>query len=316
MLLTTITAKKQHSLVIHSMLLKISLLLCFYSASIPLAYSEPLNILTTIKPIHSLVSNLTRGIKQPDLLISGIQSPHDFQMKPSDRRKIASANIIIYVSDNIESYIPEISNTFSKQQTVIALDRIAGIQQLPTRSVDEHAGHHSHHAEFDGHIWLSIENAIVISRHLYNEFVKHDPENLSIYLQNRNLLLARLQQLKTGITDKLKQLRQKPYLTFHDAFQYFESEFNLTGSHFVTSNPEHISGIQSIQRLKKLMQTENISCIYYEPPRIPKIIHTLKENTTARALPLDPVGTEFHAGENLYFELLDTIANQLSDCLK
>ena len=313
MVLTTITAKKQHSLAIHSMLLKISLLLCFYSASISLAYSESLNILTTIKPIHSLVSNLTKGISQPDLLISGNQSPHDFQMKPSDRRKIVNANIIIYVSGGIESYIPEISNTFSKQQTVIALDTIAGIQKLPTRSVDEHSDHHADH---DGHLWLSIENAKAISHYLYSEFSKHDPEHQVIYLQNRNQLLARLQQLKTGITDKLKQLKQKPYLTFHDAFQYYETEFNLTGSHFVTSNPEYISGIQSIQHLKKLMQTEKINCIYYEPPRIPKIIHTLKENTAARSLPLDPVGTELHPGENLYFELLDTITNQLLDCLK
>ncbi|MCW8854950.1 MAG: zinc ABC transporter substrate-binding protein [Gammaproteobacteria bacterium] len=296
--------------------MKTILLSCLYFLTPFHAVAEPPSILVTLKPIHSLVSNLTRGITQPRLLIDGIQSPHDFQLKPSDRRKIAHADIIVYVSDSIESYIPEISNTFNEQQMVIAVDKMPGIKLLAARSTDEHSDHHHHHSDIDGHIWLSIDNAKAISHHLYTELISHDPEHQTIYLQNKNQLIEKLQQLKSGISDKLSTVKQKPYLTFHDAFQYFESEFELTGSHFVTSSPEHISGIQSIRRLKKLIYAEHINCIYYEPPQLPGIVHTLKENTSAHTLPLDPVGTGLQPGEDLYFELLDTIASQLGDCLK
>ena len=313
---TTITVKKPATYTRPSMLLKTILLTSLYFLISFHAAAEPPGILVTLKPIHSLVSNLTRGITQPRLLIDGIQSPHDFQLKPSDRRKITHADIIVYVSDSIESYIPEISNTFNEQQRVIAVDKMPGIKLLAARSSDEHSDHHAHHSDIDGHIWLSIDNARAISHHLYTELIRHDPEHQSAYLQNKNLLIEKLQRLKSSINDKLSAVKQKPYLTFHDAFQYFESEFELSGSHFVTTSPEHISGIQSIRRLKKLMVSENINCIYYEPPQLPGIIHTLKENTSARTLPLDPVGTGLQPGEALYFELLDTIASQLGDCLK
>ncbi|MDH5473905.1 MAG: zinc ABC transporter substrate-binding protein [Gammaproteobacteria bacterium] len=315
MVTTTITAKKPASLIRVSRLCNALLLSLFYFGTYSYAHAASPRILVTLKPIHSLVSNLTRGISQPELLINGSQSPHDFQMKPSDRRKIANADIIIYVADSIESYLPEISNTFKQQQVIIELAKAPDIHLLKARTTDGH-DHHDHHGNDDGHLWLSIENAKAISQHLYNVFSHQDPDHRTLYLDNKTRLLKRLDQLKLTISDKLSTISTKPYLTFHDAFQYFETEFHLTGSHFVTSNPEHISGIQGIHRLKQLIQSEQINCIYYEPPHLPGVIETLKENTSARSLPLDPVGTQFPADENLYFEVLNTISNQLHDCLK
>ena len=42
-----------------------------------------LNVVTTIKPLHSLISNVMQGVGKPSLIIEGTTSPHSFTLKPS-----------------------------------------------------------------------------------------------------------------------------------------------------------------------------------------------------------------------------------------
>ncbi|MDH5764707.1 MAG: zinc ABC transporter substrate-binding protein [Gammaproteobacteria bacterium] len=304
---------KNYNLQAHNILLSLCAVLCFSIAQTAVARTPV--ILTTIKPVHSLVSNLTKDITQPGLLLDSRQSPHDFQLKPSDRRKIAQADIIIYVSGNIETYIAEISNSFASHQQVIELIKAPAITLLPIRAADHHH-HHDHDADYDGHIWLSIKNALAMTEYLYQKLSQYDPEHQPVYLRNKQQLIEQLSTAQTNINQLLSPVRHKPYLTFHDAFQYFETEFNLTGSHFVTSSPEHISSIKTVKHYKRLLQTKNIRCIYYEPPVMPKILNTLQTNSNASLLPLDPTGSDLQAGHSLYFELLNNLVNQLYNCLK
>ena len=38
-------------------------------------------VVTSIKPIHSLVSYVMDGVGAPDLIVDGFNSPHNFQLK-------------------------------------------------------------------------------------------------------------------------------------------------------------------------------------------------------------------------------------------
>jgi zinc transport system substrate-binding protein len=60
-------------------MLRIVLIFFFVSANV---VATP-NIVVSIKPIHSIVSNITQGITTPKLLIKDNQSPHNFHLKPS-----------------------------------------------------------------------------------------------------------------------------------------------------------------------------------------------------------------------------------------
>ena len=47
-----------------------------------------LKVVTTIKPLHSLISNVMDGIGEPGLIIDGSISPHSFTMKPSHAKML------------------------------------------------------------------------------------------------------------------------------------------------------------------------------------------------------------------------------------
>jgi len=276
-------------------------------------YAKAPDILASIKPIHAITQAITANISETQLLIDGFQSPHDYYLKPSDRRKISKADIIIFASENIESFLPAISRHNKPNQLIINLSKIEDIQLLEARHQDsEHD--HQHHS-LDGHIWLSVSNAEIIVSYLTDTFSRMDPEHATQYSANAKKLLVRLSQLKTRIQKQLDNQHTPRYMMFHDAFQYFEHEFRLKQAKFVTTSPENISGVRHIQNLKQFIKQKNIQCIFYEPPEIPSIIHTLVEDQAIKILPLDPIGSHLEAGPQLYFTLIEEIASSLHQCM-
>ncbi len=291
---------------------------CFYLLLVflplPASYAETPKILTSIRPIHSLVSGLTQGLTEPELLIKGFQSPHDYSLRPSDRRLISQADLIVYSSPVIEGFLPDILKPLNTHKRIIDLSRSPGLDLLPARQLHDH-DHHTHDMGHDGHIWLSINNARAIVNHLHRILCEMDPQQQAHYTENRDHLLTRLEGLDNTMHEQLDAVREQPFLMFHDAFQYFEKEFGLNHALFVTTGPEHKIGIQRVRYLKQQIKQQNINCVYYEPPEAPKIIQTIMEDQPLKLHPLDPVGSELIPGSELYFQLMHNIAQQLHNCM-
>ena len=271
------------------------------------------NILVTLKPLHALVSGLTHGINQPTLLMAGLQSPHEYQLKPSELRLLQSADIIIYAGDQIESFIPSMKITGNKQ--LVALDALPGMPLLPARgSRTSHTADHT--ADHDGHIWLSPVNARVIVQQLAEILANHDAVHRAQYFDNRDRMLLKLDALQKQILQQLQPVQTQPFLQFHDALQYFERDFSLSRSIVVTSGTEHSPGARHIRLLQQRVRDEKIRCFVYEPPHAPKLLQTLDVNHNANMQPLEIHGSDLLSGEELYFTLLVSIASKLQTCLQ
>lgn len=268
------------------------------------------HIVVTLKPLHSLVSSLSQGIIQPALLLDSMQSPHDYQLKPSERRLLESASIIIYASDNIESFIEPLRSSLGSRQ-LIALDKLPDMPLLPARGT-----HIDHDADNDGHIWLSPVNAIVIAKQLAGKLAQIDPANRDRYFSNRDRLLQKLDILHKQVAQQLLPVHDQPFLQFHDALQYFERDFSLTQGVTVTSDADNAPGARHIRTLQQKIRDKNINCFLYEPPQAPKLLQTLDVNHRATMQALEIHGSQLAAGEDLYFKLIQDIATQIHECLQ
>ena len=69
---------------------------------VPLFFSfnarAEVNVVTTIKPLHSLISSVMEGVGKPSLIIEGTNNPHTFVFKPSHAEMIENADIISAMS--------------------------------------------------------------------------------------------------------------------------------------------------------------------------------------------------------------------------
>ena len=70
--------------------------------SIPVASATIPRVAVSIAPLHSLVSALMQGVAEPDLLIPPGQSPHGYQLRPSETRQLSAADLVVWVGPEFE----------------------------------------------------------------------------------------------------------------------------------------------------------------------------------------------------------------------
>lgn len=85
---------------IKSLLLATSLLA--YTA---VSASAEVNVVASIKPVHSLVAAVMEGVGEPGLIIEGAGSPHNYALKPSQAQMLEKANLVFWIGHELEAFL-------------------------------------------------------------------------------------------------------------------------------------------------------------------------------------------------------------------
>ena len=179
----------------------------------------------------------------------------------------------------------------------------------------EHEDAAHDHAHGDAHIWLDPQNARLMVAAIADALIAADPENAEAYNANGRALAERLSTLEADITAQLASVSDAPFFVFHDAYQVFENRFGLSATGSFTVNPEIAPGAGRLTEIRDVVAQTGAVCIFAEPQFSPQVIETVAQGTDARIGVLDPLGAQIPDGPDLYFTLLETMAQNLADCL-
>ena len=92
--------------------------------------AENIDVVVTIKPIHSLVARVMEGVAEPTLLVEGASSPHSFSLKPSHFRAIGKAGVFIRVSERLEPFTGKIVRSLPDSVRLVTLADAPGIKPV------------------------------------------------------------------------------------------------------------------------------------------------------------------------------------------
>ena len=179
----------------------------------------------------------------------------------------------------------------------------------------KHDDHDDHEKEDDVHIWLSPDNAVKIIKKINKELSLYFPENVETYDKNANQMIKEINQLKVELKKELSGIKDKPYIVFHDAYQYFETSFGLNAAGSVALEGDIASSPKQISIIKDKIVKLKASCVFQEPQFDSKLVKIVVEGTNAKIGTLDPLGVNIKSGENFYLQLLKNMAKSLKDCL-
>ncbi len=308
-------------------------------------------VVTSIKPIHSLVSYVMDGAGTPDLIVDGFNSPHNFQLKPSHAKMLENADIIFWIGEGLENFLEKPLDSISKNAKKVELMEIKGINKLEFREKnifnehdhdehkheedghkeeehdeheheedghkeekhDDHDGHDDHgHGEHDPHIWLDPQNAKVMVKLITKELSELDSKNAPTYKKNSEKALSDLDKLiKEVKKDTNKDLR---FVVFHDAYHYYEDRFGINLLGALTVNPDVLPGAEQLAEIREVIEHEKVNCIFSEPQFNPDIIKSIAKDTGVKTGILDPLGANLDKGKNLYFDLIKNISSSFKGC--
>lgn len=298
----------------------ISLLcLCFVATA---SYAKAPVVVTTIKPIHALASAVMEGAAKPELIVTGRNSPHGFRLKPSHIRIMKNADYVFYVDPKIEGFLNRLLTQKDSHQFK-ALSAIGGLKLHTIRigdywqqcHDDDHQDGTHHHAEYgyDPHIWLSYHNAKIIVDYIAATLSAHDNDNRETYLKNAENYKKRIDNIDFS---DLKKLENKNFIVFHDAYQYFEKDHNLSAVGAVTIDPQLPAKPRRLSALRKHLKDHNVRCVFKEPQFSNKLIDTVINDSKVHIGVLDPLGGDLEAGVDLYIQLLENMRESFNSCFE
>ncbi len=282
---------------------------------ITLAMTSPakaINVLTSIKPLEMIVHELTLESQSPSSLLVSSASPHDYALRPSDVKRIDSADLIIWFGPDLESFMTKI---VEGRENVLRVDEISGLslREFGESHSHNHDGHD--HGSYDAHFWLGPDQAKSFAKAVSNRLMTLDPENRGTYEKRLVEFERRLDQTLTGIDTQLTPIKQQGYYVFHDAYGYFEEYFGLNNLGHFTVTPDRKPGAKTLIHIRTTIKSENVQCVFSEPQFTPAVIESVTRGTDAKIGSLDPLGTNIKVEDGSYFDFLQGLSASFTDCL-
>ncbi|MDA9606051.1 zinc ABC transporter substrate-binding protein [bacterium] len=310
-------------------------------------------VVTSIKPLHSLVSYLMDGVGKPDLIVDGYATPHGFSMKPSHAKMLQDADLIFWVGEDLENFLEKPLNSIAKKAEKIELMDIKGLNVLSFRERnifdehddhDDHEGHakkkkddHDDHVDHDGHAKKKKDEHDDHDDHEghgHGEYDPHiwlDPINAKVILKemtehliendskNASTYKSNLDKALKDI-DKLTmnvmtELNQSvSSIVFHDAYQYFEKRFNVNILGAFTVNTDVMPGAEQLAEIREIIEHDKVSCVFSEPQFNPDIIKAVAKDMNIKTGVIDPLGATLDPGKDLYFDLIRNMSASFKGC--
>jgi zinc transport system substrate-binding protein len=296
----------------------------FLLGSTDTARAEGPSVAVSLKPLHSLVSAVMQGVGEPELLFRTSASPHDVRLRPSQVRAVVRADLVVWIGQTMEASLGSTLNNRANDRSTLTINKIEGLKTLPARAsgswlpaAHAHGEHDNDHGNetLDPHVWLSTINAKVIVRAVADKLIKLDPANKTHYATNRMQVLADLEKLERDLRTDLKSVGKIPYVALHDAFQYFEHQFDLSPLGALSSAAGTSPGARRVSELRKGMARHKVHCIVSDPFARSAWIRSLGDGREVRVAALDPLGTGIKAGADHYVTMMRHNTAALASCL-
>jgi zinc transport system substrate-binding protein len=269
--------------------------LCALFTGLPAFASSP-EVTVSIKPLHSLVAGMMNGAGDASLIVKGSRSPHTYSLKPSDARTLSSAGIVVWAGAGMEMFLEKPINALSAKSLVLTL---------------------SDDAAADPHIWLSPALAGTIVDKVLAALLLTDPDHADQYRENARSLKSRLGKLQAYGERRLQPFQHTPFLVFHDAWGHFATAFGLNITGAVALNPERPASAKRIIAIRHLIEESGARCLFKEPQFASPLLTTIVEgHEEIRVRELDPLGSTFKPGPDLYFQMMENNIDAVASCLK
>lgn len=294
------------------------------------ALAEVPSVVTDIPPVHALVAQVMGDLGQPGLLLAKGADEHDFQLKPSQAGAVADADLVVWIGPELTPWLDGAMDSRPEGAASLALLDADGtmLRGYGEAKAEEHAheDEHAHeeekadaaghnHGSEDPHAWLDPGNAQVWLGLIAADLGKLDPENAAVYAANAAAAGERIAALDAELQALLAPVKDKPLVTFHDAYGYFADHFGLTFVGSIALGDASSPGAARLAELREELEAGRAVCMFPEVQHDPALVEQLADGTSVRiGGALDPVGSSLDAGPEAYAALLRGLAQTLADC--
>ena len=159
---------------------------------------------------------------------------------------------------------------------------------------------------------MDPNNAKVIVKEVANQLATLDSKNSDFYKMNANNTVNKLDNLINKIDKSIN--KKASFVTFHDAYQYFEKRFGINILGAFTVNTDVMPGAEQLAEIREIIEHDKVACVFSEPQFNPDIIKAVAKDMNIKTGVVDPLGATLDPGKDLYFNLIRNMSASFKGC--
>jgi ABC-type Zn uptake system ZnuABC Zn-binding protein ZnuA len=277
--------------------------------------AKPLRVVATFFPIADLVRQVGGKHVSVHTILPADGDLHSFTPTVKQMKFLQRADVVFMLGLDAEPFLHTMLRAFGKRPACVELAE--GCWTLPAS--EEHSHHHHHHDHVtdhhhehgdpeghhheeavDPHVWLSLENAIRMTRNAQKALSELDPAHSAEYQRNADRVVAELEQLKRALKSRARTWTQKKFIAAHGAYRYLAEEAGLEQ----VAVFEPLPGVEPSARwLRDLMNTarrEGVRVIFAAPPASSRLVEVVAADLGVPVFLLDPMERTWNTSSTSY----------------
>ncbi len=273
---------------------------------------DSFRVVTTIKPVHSILASLMTGTIAPQLLLDGTDVPFDYQLNENQQSAINGADLIVWVGPELETFMvePVQSATRSGKNVLTLLDN-SEIKVLPSRWSDNEAT-----AKRDPYFWMDSRNMLILVDELAKSLMDADNARSHLYRRNREDLLYKIAELDRKLEFGYRGLKSGLGMTYFDTLQYFEQAYALKIREVLAESPDKPLDAASLLERRAELKEGVYACLITDQGLAMKELPLLTNDLSINTGIIDTFGTQYDAGPDLYFNMMQDSTDAIKNCLR
>lgn len=269
--------------------------------------AEPLRVVASIKPIHSLIAAIMLGVGEPRLLMNGSVPPWEYAPDVADKEAISDADLVVLSGLELESALIDLLARMESKPRVFEALNSDRLKILPSRAGE---------GRRDAYFWLDSRNMLILLDELTEVLSDLDPKNARTYARNRSRAYAAISEVDRALEYGYRGVSAFPVFFYYDTHQYFEQAYAMKVAGRVTGAPGTASAIaEGLVELKQWLRNAPVHCLFVEAGLPRPHLDLLLSGTGVTPIELDSFGTALQSGPDLYISLMRRGFETISGCI-
>lgn len=289
--------------------LRSSLVLAGLAILLALPAQAKLQVLASIKPLALIAQEVAGDQADVITLLPITASPHNYPLKMSDHKRLRSADLVLWVGPELESFLARPLGNLGVDKLITSYE-LAGLH-WPDEVASDHQHSNHQHSGKDPHIWLNPRNAVVISQELAARLAQLQPESAAIFRANAQRFATSVQLLDEQLSQELAPVKKVGFAVYHEGYAHFVGHYGLHQVAYVTYTPERRPGARHLQELRKVLTKEG-KCLFMEPYYKAQGMEAMAKTLNLHIGLLDPIGEQQVSS---YQQLLHQLSQGFLTCL-
>ena len=237
---------------------------------------------------------------------------------------IASADVAVWIGPDLTPWLERALEGAKGDMASLPLLAVAGTKLLEFGAVDDQADDHAgdqaddqghDHSGTDPHAWLNPENAAPWLDAIAAALSAKDSGNAATYAENAATAKAEIAMLDAEISAALAPIKDKGFVAYHDAYQYFAAHYALNYQGAVAMGDASAAGAAHLRKLQSII-ADGVVCVFPEAQHDADLLLQLTDGTAAKAgAALDPAGAMLDPSRTSYTDVLRNLTAALAGCL-